>query len=197
MDLLMLTAVHEARSMPPPDPWLAGYELSYYHLGHTMVDANARFAGVDTGVAFNLGLATAGALAAAAVAGLASDTASLVRPRRRVTPWVAGGLGVAGLLWLAPLEGLAEIAAANGLGGTAFWGRLGIEGLPGPAEATHGVPDGFWWWWHATRVVPGTISEFPRVLADPRRPARACARAAAPVSSRPRSRSTPSRAVGR
>ena len=161
MDLLLLTAVHEARSMPPADPWLAGFEVSYYHLGHTMVDAGGRLAGSSPGVAFNLGLAAAGALAAAAVAGLASDAAALARPRRRVTLWVAAALAVVGLLWLAPLEGLAELAAANGLGGAGLWGRLGVAGLPGPAEATHGVPDQFWWWWRATRVVPGTISEFP------------------------------------
>ena len=161
MDLLLLTAVHEARSMPPADPWLAGFEVSYYHLGHTMVDAGGRLAGASPGVAFNLGLAAAGALAAAAVAGLASDAAALARPRRRVTPWIAAALAVVGLLWLAPLEGLAELAAANGLGGAGLWGRLGVAGLPGPAEATNGVPDQWWWWWHATRVVPGTISEFP------------------------------------
>ena len=161
MDLMLLTAVHEARSMPPEDPWLAGFDVAYYHLGHTMVDAGARIAGSRPGVAFNLGLAAAGALAAAAVAGLASDAAALARPRRVRTLWIAAALAVVGLLWLAPLEGLAELAAANGLGGAELWDRLGVTGLPGPAAATNGVPDQFWWWWRATRVLPGTISEFP------------------------------------
>ena len=74
------------------------------------------------------------------------------------------------LIWLAPLEGLAELAAANGLGGEGVWGQLGVNRLPGPAEATYGVPDQFWWWWRATRVIPGTISEFPAfsyILGDP------------------------------
>ena len=161
MDLLLLTAVHEARSMPPPDPWLAGFDVAYYHLGHAMVDAGGRLAGSGPAVSFNVGLAATGALAAAAVAGLASDAVALGRPRRRGTVWVAAGLGVVGLLWLAPLEGLVELAAANGLGGEGVWGRLGVDGLPGPASASDGVPDEFWWWWRATRIIPGTISEFP------------------------------------
>ena len=161
MDLMLLTAVHRAAAMPPPDAWLAGFDVSYYHLGHVMVDAVQQLTGIGPRYGFNLGLATAGALAATAVAGLARDAVGLGYPRRRSTVWVAAGLAVVGLIWVAPFEGLAELAAANGLGGAGLWGRLGVDGLPGPAEATHGVPDAFWWWWHATRVVPGTISEFP------------------------------------
>ena len=161
MDLALLTAVHEAESLPPADPWLAGFEVSYYHLGHTMVDASGRLAGVGPELGFNLGLAAVGALAAVAMAGLASDAVAIGYPRRRATVWIAAALAVLGLIWLAPFEGLAELAAANGLGGEGLWGRLGVNGLPGPAEATDGVPDQFWWWWRATRVLPGTIAEFP------------------------------------
>ena len=161
MDLMLLNAVHHATVMPPPDAWLAGFSVSYYHLGHVMVDVSQQLGGVGPDHGFNLGLAAAGAMVAAATAGLAVDAVGLGRPRRRSTVWVAAGLAMVGVVWLAPLEGLAELAAANGLGGAGFWGTLGVSGLPGPAEATHAVPDQFWWWWRATRVVPGTISEFP------------------------------------
>ena len=170
MDLMLLNAVHHAQQLPPPDSWLAGYEVSYYHLGHVMIDVSGRLAGVAPRFGFNLGLAAAAALAAVAIAGLASDATALGRLRRRATPWIAAGLALAGLIWLAPLEGLAELAAANGLGGEGVWGQLGVKGLPGPAEATHGAPDQFWWWWRATRVIPGTITEFPAfsyILGDP------------------------------
>ena len=161
MDLMLLTVVHGATAMPPPDAWLAGFEVSYYHLGHVMVDVSQQLTGIAPAYGFNIGLAAAAAMATAAVAGLATDVVGLARPRRRSTLWIAAALAVVGLIWLAPLEGLAELAAANGLGGPGFWGTLGVSGLPGPAEATHGVPDAFWWWWRASRVVPGTISEFP------------------------------------
>ena len=170
MDLMLLTAVHEAERMPPADSWLAGYGVSYYHLGHVMIDVSGRLGGIAPRFGFNLGLAAAAALAAVAIAGLASDAVALGPRRRRATPWIAAGVAVVALIWLAPLEGLAELAAANGLGGEGVWGQLGVNRLPGPAEATYGVPDQFWWWWRATRVIPGTISEFPAfsyILGDP------------------------------
>ena len=161
MDLMLLNAVHHAADMPPPDAWLAGFDVSYYHLGHVMVDVAEQLTSIGPGYGFNLGLAAAGAMVAATTAGLAIDAVGLGRPRRRSTVWIAAALAVVGVVWLAPLEGLAELAAANGIAGAGFWGTLGVAGLPGPAEATHAVPDAFWWWWRATRVVPGTISEFP------------------------------------
>ncbi|MQA00889.1 MAG: hypothetical protein GEU80_16475 [Dehalococcoidia bacterium] len=161
MDLLMLTAVHQAGQMPPPDPWLAGHDISYYHLGHVAVDVVGQLSDNPPPIAFNLGVATAGGLAGAAAFAVAGDLLALGGVRRRAGAWVAGGLAVASLLWLATLEGAVDLAASNGLGGEGLWGRLGVEGLPGPVETTHAVPDQFWWWWRATRVIPDTISEFP------------------------------------
>ncbi|MXZ46740.1 MAG: hypothetical protein F4Z08_07100 [Chloroflexi bacterium] len=161
MDLMLLTVVHNAETMPPPDAWLAGFDVSYYHLGHVMVDVVQQLTGIAPAQGFNLGLAATGAMVAVATAGVAVDAVGLGWVRRRSTVWVAAALAIIGMVWLAPFEGLAELAAANGLGGVGFWGTLGVAGLPGPAEATNGVPDAFWWWWRATRVVPGTISEFP------------------------------------
>ena len=161
MDLMLLTAVHEASELPPADPWFSGRRVSYYHLGHTGVDATARLAGVQVGSAFTLGVATAGALAGAAVFALAGDVLALSGTRRRATPWVAGGVAVASLLALSTLEGPLELLAASGIGGEGVYARLGVEGLPAPPGATNGVPDGFWWWWRATRILPGTITEFP------------------------------------
>ena len=161
MDLMLLTAVHEASAMPPADPWLSGRRVSYYHLGHTGVDATARLAGVEVGSAFTLGVAMAGALAGVAVFALAGDVLALSATRRRATPWVAGGVAVAGLLALSTLEGPLELLAASGIGGEGVYARLGVEGLPPPPGATNGVPNGFWWWWRATRILPGTITEFP------------------------------------
>ena len=159
MDLMLLNAVRGAESLPPPDPWLSNAALSYYHLGHTAVDAVAQLAGVSTGVAFNLGLAAVAAMLASAVFGLAGDLVAS-STARRATPWVAGGIAVIATLWLAPLEGAAQIASAHGVGNN-LWVRAGIDGLPGVEETAGLVPSEFWWWWHATRVIPGTITEFP------------------------------------
>jgi YYY domain-containing protein len=161
MDLMLLNAVHNTRSFPPEDAWLAGSELSYYHLGHVMVDVTGRLAATPASISFNLGAAAVGAMAAVAVVGLAIDVLALSAIRRRASVWIAGGLALVSFLWLAPFEGFAEVASANGFGGQDVWGGLGVDGLPGPEGATHGVPDGWWWWWHATRILPGTITEFP------------------------------------
>ena len=161
MDMMLLTAVHSASAMPPNDGWFGGREVSYYHLGHISVDVTARLAAVTPGVAFTLGVATAGALAGAAIFALAGDVLALSRPRRRASVWIAGGVATLSLLMLSTLEGPLELLAANGIGGESLYGPLGVDGLPPVEGATNGVPDGFWWWWRATRILPGTITEFP------------------------------------
>jgi len=180
MDLRLLAAVDSATSFPPGDPWFAGEPISYYYLGHLGVDAVSGLAGVGIGVAFTLGVATAGAAAGLAAVGLALDLLGLRsggvgrsggasarggaagerRAGRWVAPTVAGGAALVSLLWLAPVAGAIEVAGANGVGrGLASW--LGVEGLPGAEGATHLVPDRFWWWWGATRLLPNAITEFP------------------------------------
>ncbi len=163
MDLMLLASVHDAERMPPEDAWFAGRTISYYHLGHVGVDAVARLGGVPTGVAFTLGVATAGALAGVAALGLAGDLSMLARAfqQRPALPWLAGGVAVVGLLWVSTLEGPLDLLAANGVGDPAWYARLGVAGLPPPEGATSGVPDGFWWWWRATRILPDMITEFP------------------------------------
>lgn len=169
-DLMLLNAVHAAEEFPPLDPWLAGERVSYYHLGQVQVDHLARLSGEPPDRAFNLAVATAGALAVVAVAGVAVDVVQLGGPRRRRMVILAAALAIGALVLVSPLVGLVQIAAANGLGGEALWSRLGIDGVPADPEAAHFVPDQFWWWWPTTRVVPDVISEYPGfsiVLADP------------------------------
>ncbi|TAK77480.1 MAG: hypothetical protein EPO16_05405 [Dehalococcoidia bacterium] len=169
MDLMLITAVHQATTMPPPDPWLAGYDVSYYHLGHVGADVLARLAHQQPGVAFNLVTASTGATAAVAVAGLAVDLAALAGLRRRIARWTAGGVAIVSLLLVAPLVGLASVAGAHGVARDAI-AKLGVEGVPPPAGTAGFVPDTFWWWWRTTRVLPRTITEYPAftlLLGDP------------------------------
>ncbi|MEI7925698.1 MAG: DUF2298 domain-containing protein [Chloroflexota bacterium] len=173
MDLMMITAVHEARRMPPPDPWLSGHTLSYYYLGHLGADVLGRLSGNDPDVAFNLATATAGALAAVAMAGLAIDVLALGRSGTSASPrtkLVAAGVALGTLLVVTPLVGLVNLAAANGIGDPAWWAALGVQDVPVAPGALTGVPTTFWWWWTNTRVLPQTINEFPAftlILGDP------------------------------
>jgi len=142
MDLLMLTAVHRADALPPPDPWLSGESVSYYHLGHLTTDVVGQLSANGPDVGFNLGIAMIGALAAAAIFGLAIDVLALGTVRRRATVWVAGCTAVLALLWVAPLSSHRDIVSIT-------------------LDADAPLLRGWWWWWDATRVFPGPITEFP------------------------------------
>ncbi|MEN9934045.1 MAG: hypothetical protein RLZZ387_624, partial [Chloroflexota bacterium] len=88
MDLALLQGVLRDPALPPPDLWLAGYDVNYYYLGYVKVAAVAHLAGVTPGEAFNLGVATLFALTAAMVAGL---VATLVRLELGPEPPAAAG----------------------------------------------------------------------------------------------------------
>ena len=170
MDLMIITAVHETDRMPPRDPWFAGARLSYYHLGHVGADLVGRLAGIAPDVTFNLVTASTGALAAVAMAGLAIDVLALGGTVRRGAALVGAGVAIGTLLLVTPLVGLVNLAAANGLGDPAWWGALGVTDVPIAEGAQSGVPTAFWWWWTNTRILPGTINEFPAftlLLGDP------------------------------
>lgn len=160
MEIMMLTTLRRANDIPPPDPWFGGESLSYYHLGHTLIDIIGRLGGIAPGVEFTLGIALAGALAGAAVFAVAGDLLALSPLRRTWSPWVAGVAAVLALLFMATAVGFIDLLSAHDVGRN-LWGNLGVEGVPGPAGTETGAPTQFWWWWRATRVVPGTITEFP------------------------------------
>lgn len=143
MDLLMLTAVHRADALPPPDPWLSGEDVSYYHLGHLTTDAVGQLSANGPEIGFNLGIAMVAALAGSAIFGLARDVLALSTIRRRATPWIAGVMGVLALLWVAPLASHRDILE-----------RVTADGEPS-------LLNSWWWWWDATRVFPQPITEFP------------------------------------
>jgi YYY domain-containing protein len=161
MDLALISAIRIAETMPPIDPWLGGMTVSYYHLGHVMVDVVGRVSAIPIGIAFNFGVATAAALAGMAVFALGGDVLALSRLHTRASTWIAGAVAVASLLLLAPLEGLFELLAAHGALTPELWRRLGVAGFPGPEFIENGAPTQFWWWWRATRVLPDMITEFP------------------------------------
>ncbi len=161
MEVMLLTAVHYAGEMPPSDPWFAGESVAYYHLGYLVVDIVSRLAGLLPGEAFNLGLATAGALAGAGAFALAGDLTMLSRPGRRSAPWLAGGIALLSLVFLAPLQGFFEVLWRDGIGTESMWSALGVAGFPGPSVTPGMDPNLTWWWWHPTRTIPDTITEFP------------------------------------
>jgi uncharacterized membrane protein len=161
MDFMFLNATITSPFYPPNDPWLAGEPVSYYYFGHLMIGAVTMLTGIAPAAAFNLGLATAAALGAAAAFGV---TFNLIRLARGTDDGaVLGGLAATFLLLVASnLAGTLELVQASGAGGAAFWAGIGIDGLnPPDAPATSWAPNQFWWWFGTSRVTPGAITEFP------------------------------------
>jgi uncharacterized membrane protein len=159
-DLMFLNAVITSLHYPPVDPWMAGEAVSYYYLGYLFIGALALLTGTAAATAYTLGLATVAALGAVSAFGLASGLVRLARGSQDGAT-LAGVTAVFLLLFASNLEGVLELLRAGGGGTAGFWEWLGISGISAGPPSTAWHPDGFWWWFKASRVVPGAIAEFP------------------------------------
>jgi YYY domain-containing protein len=174
MDFMFLNTADRSRYYPPEDPWLAGFDVSYYYFGYLIQAMLGNLAAVKTSVAFNLGLASTAALGATAAFGLGHDLASMLR---RVPVRAAVGAGVAAAIFVAllgNLEGAVEFGRANGVVPDSVVRQLDVANLDTTKESDSCLvpvvcikyPDektSFWWWWRATRISPdaNSITEFP------------------------------------
>ena len=150
MDLLFLSAVSLHPEYPPPDPWLSGHPIAYYYLGYWLVATLSHLTATAPEVAYNVGLATWGALLVAACFGLGYSLAAAARPGRGGVPLAAGGISAL------------AVAGAGNLHHAAEWLQSMTRGSAPGREG--------WWWWRASRTVqdvdPGgrpieVITEFP------------------------------------
>lgn len=135
MDMAFVNAINASTAFPPHDPWLAGEDLDYYYLGHLAMAMVVRLSGAAPDEGYNLAVALLAGLSASAVFTSAGTLWAAARPRLagvRGGPLTAGLAAVAVCLVLGNLAGAREWAAA------------------GPYD-----------WFAPSRVVPGTITEFP------------------------------------
>ncbi|MGC9521387.1 MAG: DUF2298 domain-containing protein [Anaerolineae bacterium] len=147
MEIAFLNALLRTPTMPPHDPWLSGFAISYYYLGYLLLGVLTRLSLLPSTLAFNLGNAGWFALVAVQAYGLLYD--------------MLGGRGVLRGL-LAPLltlivgngEGLFEVLHARGLLPASFWQWLDIRSLNTPPEPPYTwIPQRFNWWWQASRTL--------------------------------------------
>ncbi len=180
MEFAFINAFLRSDMMPPLDPWLADYAISYYYFGYVMVGMLIKFSGVSSGVGFNLGLSMVFALAAIGAYGVVYNLLASFRPDAKKTLTGLPLLGPLFVLVLSNVEGFLEFIhgqgafwrqASNGQWSSTFWEWINLENLrlppPGntaPGELRH------WWWWRASRVVADydifgnfreVIDEFP------------------------------------
>ena len=135
MDLLFLSAIWVSPTYPPPDPWLAGYAISYYYFGYWLLATVAHLAAQPPEIAYNVGQACWFGLLVIGCYGLGSNLAVLGAPGgdRR-----AGGVRAA-------LGGLLTAITVAVVGN--------VRGLLDAVDVARGSTPEAWWWWHASRVI--------------------------------------------
>jgi YYY domain-containing protein len=157
LDFGLLKALERADTLPPEDFWFAGEPVSYYYGGHLVSHLVATLAGTPARYAYNLALAGFfGALLAAAyeLAGALAATAGRSRRAAGVAAvffvGVAANLYTAGRLLVGALPSALADPVARSVADAA-----GVD--PGSVPLS---PAEFFYW-PASRVIPGTINEFP------------------------------------
>lgn len=164
MEIAFLNAVLRSRTMPPHDPWLSGFAISYYYLGYLLLGLLTRLTAITPTVAFNLGNAGWFAIVAVQAYSLVYDMAQGRGPLRALlAPLLLLGTGNG--------EGLLEVLHARGLLPARFWAWMDIGRLAEPPQPPYSwIPQRFFWWWQASRTlrdrtpwgdVQEVIDEFP------------------------------------
>ncbi len=191
MELAFINGILRSPALPPNDPWMSGYSISYYHFGYILTAMLARLTGVSGNIAFNLMLALVFALAAVGSYGILynllaaypvkkEDTSGTQTPGTenrslKTGYWFPALLAPLFLLILSNAEGLLEIFHGLGWFWTSsstdnFWTWLNIKDLNVPPSGEGWLPTRYLWWWRASRVISDfdlvntfqeVIDEFP------------------------------------
>ncbi len=147
MEIAFLNAVLRAPGMPPHDPWLSGFAISYYYLGYLLLGMLTRLSGVPATVAFNLGNAGWFALAAIVAYGVVYD---LLDGRR----FGSALLGPFLLLLVGNGQAFLALLHRRGLLPAVFWRWLDIRGLnEAPLPPFSWLRPTEFDWWRASRVL--------------------------------------------
>ncbi|MBN1681737.1 MAG: hypothetical protein JW966_15760 [Anaerolineae bacterium] len=78
MEIMFMNGIRASDTLPPNDPWMSGYAISYYYFGYLIMAMLAELSGVASGVAFNTTIALLFALAGIGALGV---TYNMVRAR--------------------------------------------------------------------------------------------------------------------
>jgi len=153
LDFGLLRSLLRGSTLPPADVWFAGEPVQYYYGGHLLASILARLTGTPGRYAYNLALAGFYAMVVTAAYGLAKNVAA----DRGLPDRLAGGLSaffVGFASNLVPAGQLVVLALPAGLSARlAETFGFDLEGLAtGLANFDY---------WTASRVLPGTINEFP------------------------------------
>lgn len=162
MELAFINAVMRSPTLPPHDPWLSGYAISYYHFGYILTGMLAIMTSVSGGVAFNLMLAAIFAMSAVGAYGVLINLLAVLGKTitHRINHRIWALLGPLFVLFVSNLGAVLEVLHQAGVGwdmetGTSrFWEWVNINSLRNPPQLPLGlIPQRFWWWWQSSRVI--------------------------------------------
>ncbi len=136
-DFMLLNSILRSTSFPPHDTWLSGFRVDmYYYFGSYTIATLTKISGIPPYIAYNLGMSLIPALAASAAFGIGYN---LTKSKK------AGVFAMFILVFAGNLFPALVISAhALGITNTA-WGKV-------PEIIDY---------WTASRIIPGTINEFP------------------------------------
>lgn len=170
MDIAYLMAAIKTPMFPPYDPWFTGGYLNYYYFGQILVGTLIKLSGILPTTAYNLVVPLLYALTASGVFSVVYNLVHRAEKISPIRPVAAGLLGATLATTLGNLGGFGQIA-----GQLARSGNISIQSeIPGLGAAAATI-SGIWnvtiggadfpirtnWYWASTRVLEGTINEFP------------------------------------
>ena len=177
MEMAFINGILKSASMPPLDPWLSSYSISYYYFGYLISALLIRVSGAVASVGYNLVSASWFGLTALGAYGVAWDLLSGKKEKEQAAQEVSNR--TYSLALLAPLMilivsnwfGILDVLHARGLVSPDFWQKLQIPALMSEPYSLSWFPNrGGWSWWQASRVVQDfrlggsmieVIDEFP------------------------------------
>jgi len=160
MEMAFINGILKSPSMPPLDPWLSGYSISYYYFGYLISALLIRVSGVVSSVGYNLVSASWFGLTAIGAYGVAWDLLAGKKENEQVAQEVSKR--TYSLALLAPLLilivsnwfGILDVLHARGLVSADLWQKLQIPALMSEPYRLSWFPNrGGWSWWQASRVV--------------------------------------------
>ena len=156
MDYAHLNAVIRSVQFPPHDPWYAGSKLNYYYFGHVPTAALVKTLGVLPSVAYNLAISSA--FSAAAIAVFAAAFSFWIHAKR---PWreaaLVGVVAVGLVLLAGNLQILLQVVSLA----QREAGISGVAAMEIPGVVLGGRLAQDFDFWAPTRVIAGTVNEFP------------------------------------